>query len=139
MSTLIVSALIMFFLDFIYLSSTANFYKNLIKNIQKENFKIKLVPTVFCYIFLIFSLYYFILKNKRSVFDAFILGFCIYGIFELTNNPVVITSKPVVSCDASLMYCCLAFFSFSNSHCMDLVRILSYSFHTFPIPSTFPS
>ena len=75
----------MLFLDFIYLSSTSNFYKNLIENIQKENFKIKLIPTLFCYIFLVFTLYYFILKNKRPIIDAFVLGLSIYAIFELTN------------------------------------------------------
>ena len=85
MNKIIVPALIMLFLDFIYLSITSNFYKNLIENIQKEKFKIKLIPTIFCYIFLVFSLYYFILKDKRKVFDAFILGLCIYAVFELTN------------------------------------------------------
>ena len=85
MNKIIVSALVMLFLDFIYLSTTTNFYKNLIENIQKEKFKIKLIPTIFCYIFLVFSLYYFILKDKRKVFDAFILGLCIYAVFELTN------------------------------------------------------
>ena len=85
MNKIIVPALIMLFLDFIYLSITSNFYKNLIENIQKEKFKIKLIPTIFCYIFLVFSLYYFILKDKRKVFDAFILGVCIYAVFELTN------------------------------------------------------
>lgn len=85
MNKIIVPALIMLFLDFIYLSITTNFYKNLIENIQKEKFKIKLIPTIFCYIFLVFSLYYFILKDKRKVFDAFILGLCIYAVFELTN------------------------------------------------------
>lgn len=85
MNKIIVSGLIMLFLDFIYLSTTTNFYKNLIENIQKEKFKIKLIPTIFCYIFLVFSLYYFILKDKRKLFDAFILGVCIYAVFELTN------------------------------------------------------
>ena len=85
MNKIIVSALIMLFLDYIYLSLNSNFYKNLIENIQKEKLKIKLIPTVFCYIFLVFSLYYFILKDKKKVFDAFILGLCIYAVFELTN------------------------------------------------------
>ena len=85
MNKIIVSGLTMLFLDFIYLSSTSGFYKNLIENIQKEKFKIRLLPTIFCYIFLVFSLYYFILKNKRPVLDAFILGLCIYAVFELTN------------------------------------------------------
>jgi uncharacterized membrane protein len=30
-------------------------------------------------------LYYFIIKENKSVLDAFILGFCTYGIYETTN------------------------------------------------------
>jgi len=61
MNKIIVSSLIMLFLDFIYLSSTSNFYKNLIENIQKEKFKIRLLPTIFLlYIFSIFIILFYI-------------------------------------------------------------------------------
>jgi uncharacterized membrane protein len=38
-----------------------------------------------CYIFLILGLNYFIIKPRRSVQDAFLLGLVIYGVSETTN------------------------------------------------------
>jgi uncharacterized membrane protein len=35
--------------------------------------------------FLIFGLNYFIINDKKSVLDAFILGIIIYGVYETTN------------------------------------------------------
>jgi uncharacterized membrane protein len=40
---------------------------------------------IICYIFLIFGINYFIIKPKRSIQDAFLLGLVIYGVFETTN------------------------------------------------------
>ena len=34
---------------------------------------------------MIVVLYYFIIKEKKTPNEAFILGFCIYGIFDFTN------------------------------------------------------
>ena len=38
-----------------------------------------------CYIFLIIGINYFIIKPKKSVSDAFLLGIVIYGVYETTN------------------------------------------------------
>lgn len=89
MQKIIISALFLLILDFIYLSTTSNFYRNLIESIQKEKMEVKLFPAIFCYIVLIFSLYYFILKSRKNVFDAFILGLCIYAVYELTNYSIL--------------------------------------------------
>ena len=40
---------------------------------------------VACYLVLAFAINYFIIKDKKSVVDAFLLGFVIYGVFDLTN------------------------------------------------------
>ena len=47
----------------------------------------KILPKV-CYIFLIFGLNYFILDQNRSVFDAFLFGLVIYGVFDSTNMAI---------------------------------------------------
>jgi uncharacterized membrane protein len=41
--------------------------------------------TILCYILLIFGLYYFIIKENKSVTDAFLLGIFVYGVYELTT------------------------------------------------------
>ena len=45
----------------------------------------KLIPAVLCYISLVVGLYYFIIKERKSLFEAFLLGFVIYSVYEFTN------------------------------------------------------
>lgn len=72
-------------LDAIYLTLTSSFYNKQIRLIQGSDIKIKIIPTIIIYIILVFGLHYFILRDKKSVMDAVILGFVIYSVFELTN------------------------------------------------------
>jgi uncharacterized membrane protein len=39
-----------------------------------------------CYISLAFGLYYFVLREKRSLLDAFLLGIVIYAVYETTTK-----------------------------------------------------
>ena len=41
---------------------------------------------ILCYIFIAIVLYYFIIREKRSILESFLLGLCIYAIYELTNK-----------------------------------------------------
>ena len=54
-------------------------------DIQGSRLKINIYSVILCYMVIIFGLYYFIIKDHRSIFDAFLLGFVIYAIYELTN------------------------------------------------------
>jgi len=87
-SIIIVSAIIMLILDAIYLTSSSAFFSNIVTNIQRTALILKPVGAIVCYIFLIFGLYYFILKDKRSPVDAFLLGIIIYGVYESTNYAI---------------------------------------------------
>lgn len=88
MKEILIPGLIMIILDYFYLSITSNFYKNLIENIQKEKFEIKIFSTILVYIVLLFTVYFFVIKDKKSPLYAFLLGFCIYAIYELTNYSI---------------------------------------------------
>ena len=57
----------------------------LIKQVQKTSMEINIFSSIITYIFLVFGLYYFIIKDERSVLDAVILGMVIYGVFAGTN------------------------------------------------------
>jgi len=83
--TIFVSGIIMLLLDFIYLSSVTKAYSEQIAKIQRTAMNIKLEGAALCYFFLIFGLYYFILKDHKSPFDAFLLGLIIYGVYETTS------------------------------------------------------
>jgi uncharacterized membrane protein len=61
----------------------------MIKNITNNDIKVNYIGLVITYLLVPFSLYYFIIKEKKSVEDAFILGLCIYGVFDFTNLSVL--------------------------------------------------
>ena len=85
----IIIGLIMGILDYMYLSSISNMFKKMLYRIQSSNLSLKLVPTILCYIFLIFSIIYFIIIKNGNIFDAFILGISIYAVYELTNYATI--------------------------------------------------
>ena len=85
----IIIGLIMGILDYIYLSSISNMFKKMLYRIQSSNLSLKLVPTILCYIFLIFSILYFIIIKNGNILDAFILGISIYAVYELTNYATI--------------------------------------------------
>jgi uncharacterized membrane protein len=60
-------------------------FENQIIEIQRVALNVKISGAVACYAFLIFGLYYFILRRHRSVLDAFLLGIVIYGVYETTS------------------------------------------------------
>lgn len=82
-------AFIMLCLDSIYLSLVSNHFGVLMRKIQGSELKVKTLPAIFCYLFLIFSIYYFIFEKKNSDIDSFYLGFVIYGVYELTNMAII--------------------------------------------------
>jgi uncharacterized membrane protein len=64
-------------------------YNNLLRLIQGSDLKIKIIPALLVYVFLLGGLYYFILVPKRPIMDAFILGLVIYAVFDLTNLAIL--------------------------------------------------
>ena len=82
---IIILAIILLILDFIYISIFSNHFKNQVLKVQKKPLQLNIKTTILCYILIIFCLYYFIIKNNKSVLDAFVLGICVYGIYELTT------------------------------------------------------
>ena len=72
-------------LDFIYLFNAKGYIFKMVKKIQQEDVKIKMAPLFLIYALMSFGLYYFIIKPRKKVEDAFALGILIYGVYELTN------------------------------------------------------
>ena len=83
--TLLLSAIVFVSLDYCYLTLIKDFFTNQIEIIQGSPVKINYLAFIICYIFLIIGINYFIIKPKRSIQDAFLLGLIIYGVFETTN------------------------------------------------------
>ncbi len=82
----IVPAFTMLALDSVYLSNIGGpLFAKMVKGIQKDEMKINMFGAIGSYLLLILVLYKFIIVERKSSSDAFLLGFCIYGIFDLTN------------------------------------------------------
>jgi uncharacterized membrane protein len=82
---MLASAIIFVSIDFIYLNLIKNYFSNQIKSVQLSQMKVNLFGAVLCYIFLVVGINYFIIKPKKSVSEAFLLGIIIYGVYETTN------------------------------------------------------
>lgn len=75
----------MLILDSMYLSVVKPRWANMVKNIQGTEISMRYNSAAGVYLLMSFALYYFIVKQKRSVYDAALLGLVIYGVFDLTN------------------------------------------------------
>ena len=85
MKTLLISSLLLLLLDSIFLYSITPLFKSQIMTVQKSPLKIDVFGAFVSYLFLIIGINYFILKDRKSVMDAFILGLVIYGVYEGTS------------------------------------------------------
>ena len=75
-------------LDFIYLSTMKTYFQNQVKTIQQKILSFNMKGAILCYIFLLYGLYHFILKQKKNYIEAFIYGFIMYGVYETTNYTI---------------------------------------------------
>ena len=76
---------IMILLDSIYIYINKDLFSKQVAAVQRVALELRPLGAIVCYIALIFGLYYFILKNKKPVFDAFLLGLVIYAVYDSTT------------------------------------------------------
>jgi uncharacterized membrane protein len=81
----LVSAIVFISIDFIYLNLMKGYFDRQIKLVQGSPIKMNLLGAALCYILLIIGINYFIIKPRKSISDAFLLGIIIYGVYETTT------------------------------------------------------
>ena len=86
-------SLLMIVIDYMYLSYISCYFKKQIKHVQGTDMKLDLLAAIICYFFLCLGLYYFVVSQKKSVFDAFLLGLVIYCVYETTNKAIITNWK----------------------------------------------
>lgn len=89
MIKLIITCVLFILLDCIYLYLTNTMAVHMIKNIQHSPVKINIPSLVILYIFDLFVFYYFIIVKKAKLHEAFLLGLCIYGVYDFTNKSIL--------------------------------------------------
>jgi uncharacterized membrane protein len=89
MNSFIVSSIIMILIDIVYLSFIGKpIFDRTVSAIQNSSLVVNIPPAIFTYILMAVALNYFIISANKPPFDAFILGFCMYGVFDFTNMAI---------------------------------------------------
>ena len=82
---IMITAFVYLSLDIIYLKSNTKVFQRYFKRVQMSRLTFKTNPAIVAYVLLVLGLYYFIIKDRRPLTDAFILGVLIYGVYDFTN------------------------------------------------------
>jgi uncharacterized membrane protein len=83
--TTLIIAIILLVLDFIYISLNKKAFELQIADVQRVSMQLRPLGAIVVYAFLVFGLYWFIIREKKSVYNAFLLGLVIYSVYEFTN------------------------------------------------------
>jgi uncharacterized membrane protein len=89
-----VSAITMIALDGLYLQTMKNSFSDQIIKVQGSPLVLKILPTILCYMLLVFGLNYFIISKKQSLYAAFLLGIVIYGVYDTTTYALITKWSP---------------------------------------------
>ena len=63
-------------------------YNILVNNIQGSKMEFNPYSAIGAYLLMIFVMTNFVIKYKLSYLDTFILGFCLYGVYDLTCGAI---------------------------------------------------
>ena len=81
----LLTAVVLLSLDAVYLTLLSGFFDQQIRLVQGSSIQMNFVAAAMCYIILVFGINHFILEPKKSVYEAFLLGIVIYGVYETTS------------------------------------------------------
>lgn len=82
--------LILFSIDFTFIKYVLGpLFGVQIKNIQGSAMTVKKLPAAFGWFSTVAVLYYFIIRENKSEWEAAILGFLVYGVYEGTNYSII--------------------------------------------------
>ena len=82
---LLISSLVMLGLDTTYISIIQESFLQQIEDIQNTKPNVNMMGVLLTYITMILGLNYFIIQKKAPLFDAFLFGIVLYGVFDGTN------------------------------------------------------
>ena len=82
-------AIVMIAFDALYLYNISKKFNNMMQNIQTSPVTIRWVGVVLVYVALVTLMYWFIVRPRKSVLEAFVLGLCVYGVYDATNYATI--------------------------------------------------
>jgi uncharacterized membrane protein len=87
--TLLKIAIVMVAFDTLYIYNVSRKFNNMMQNIQTSPVTIRWGGVVLTYVALVALMYWFIIRPRRSVAEAFLLGVCVYGVYDGTNYATI--------------------------------------------------
>lgn len=82
----LITAFTLCIIDGIFLSFVmGKYFGKQIFQVQKEPMKVNILGAALSYLFLVVGVYYFIVRRKECLFNAFLLGIFVYGVYEYTS------------------------------------------------------
>jgi uncharacterized membrane protein len=121
---MILILIILLCLDSIYITPQISYFNRVYYKIQKTPLQVKPLGVIICYLCLAFLLHYFIISKKKSVFDAFILGICVYGVYDATNY-ALLTNYPLYLAIMDMIWGGILFASTTYLHSFILRQFFS--------------
>ena len=85
MQLLFLTLIVLLSLDFAFLYLASSMFNKQIIAVQGSPVVFNIYAAILCYTALIFGIYYFIIREKKSILDAFLLGIVIYAVYETTT------------------------------------------------------
>lgn len=87
--TICISTFYFLVFDFLFLYWNRDVFEKQVIQVQKVSLQMKPIGGILCYLFLIFGLYFFILRENKTPLEAFLFGIIIYGVYETTTYTVL--------------------------------------------------
>jgi len=85
LQVLLLTLIVFLSIDFAFLYSMSSMFNKQIVAVQGSPVVFDMYAAILCYIALIFGIYYFIIREKKDILEAFLLGVIIYAVYETTT------------------------------------------------------
>lgn len=76
-------------MDLIWIKKSYKLYNDSVNQIQKEDIKLRIVPSILAYVLLIVNVIFVLLPHKRSIIDFSLSGLIIYGVYNSTTFAIL--------------------------------------------------
>lgn len=86
---ILVPILVLLILDFLWIGIFMGpMYGQMIYKIQNEQIKLNYLSAILAYVCMCTILIYIIIKNNLSLSESFLLGLCLYGVYDFTAGAI---------------------------------------------------
>jgi uncharacterized membrane protein len=89
MSDIVLLAVIFMAVDLAFLRILIPFWNNQLIKVQGSPLSMNYLAAGLAYLTLTIGLYYFIIRNRKRIIEAMLLGWFVYFVYELTNKAII--------------------------------------------------